>query len=86
MQFIKVSYIIILVIYTLFLIYFCFKNGRFIRTLLLSALSGVLTFTVVNFLSIYSGVGIAVNWWTLGTSSLFGMPGVLGLLTVRMFF
>lgn len=86
MQFIKISYIMILVIYVLFLIYFCFKNGRFFRTLLLSALSGILSFTVVNVLSIYTGVGIAVNGWTLGTSSLFGMPGILGLLTVRMFF
>ena len=86
MQFIRISFIILLTVYVIFLFYFSYKNGRFFRTLMLSALSGVLTLTAVNILSLYTGIAIAVNWWTLGTSSFFGMPGVLGLLTVRLFF
>lgn len=65
---------------------FCLKSGKLLKTLLLSALSGIVTLAAVNILSRYSGVYIAVNSWTVGASSLFGLPGVIGLLTVRMFF
>lgn len=86
MQFIKISFIIILSVYSLLLLFFCIKSGRFVRTLLLSALSGIIVLTAVNVLSGFTEVGIPVNGWTVGTSALFGMPGVLGLLVTRMFF
>lgn len=84
MQFIKISFIIILVIYIIFLLYFSYKNGKIIKTLLISALSGIITFTAVNLLSSLTGITISVNAWTLGSSAVFGMPGVLGLLIFRM--
>ena len=86
MQFIKISFIILLVVYLCVFLYFCHKNGKFFKTLLLSCLSGLLTFTIVNLLSHFTGVNLPVNAWTTGTSALFGIPGVFGLLTVRMFF
>lgn len=54
------------------------------KTLLFSALSGIVVFTVVNLLSSLTGITISVNAWTLGSSAVFGMPGVLGLLILRM--
>ena len=86
MQFIKTSFIIILVVYILFLIYFSYKNGKVLRTLLISALSGILVFAAVNLFSGISGVSIPVNFWTTTSSAVFGIPGVLGLLTLRLFF
>lgn len=86
MLFLKLSFIIILSVYCIMLFVFCLKSGKLLKTLLLSALSGIVTLAAVNILSRYSGVYIAVNAWTVGASSLFGLPGVIGLLTVRMFF
>ncbi len=84
MQFIKISFIIIMVMYAVLMLYFSYKNGKILRTLLLSALSGIIVFTAVNLLSAVSGVDIPVNAWTLGSSAVFGMPGVLGMLIIRM--
>ena len=86
MQFIKTSFIIILVVYIILLIYFSYKNGKVLRTLLISALSGILVFATVNLFSGISGVSIPVNFWTTTSSAVFGIPGVLGLLTLRLFF
>ena len=86
MQFIKISFIIILVLYTIILLYFSYKNGKILKTLLLFSLSGVLMFTVINLLSGLTGIGINVNVWTLSSSAVFGIPGVFGLLVLRMFF
>ena len=86
MQFIKISFIIILVTYIILLLYFSYKNGKMLKTLLLSALSGIFTFAAVNILSHFTGVGIPVNGWTTSVSSVFGIPGVLGLLVLRLFF
>ena len=84
MHFIKISFIIILVLYAIFLLYFSYKNGKIVKTILASALSGIVVFTIVNLISFKTGITISVNAWTLGSSALFGMPGVLGLLIFRM--
>ena len=56
------------------------KSGRPIRYLLLSAISGIGALFAVNLLSSVTGVSIALNYITLGVSSLFGISGVIGLL------
>ena len=86
MQFIKISFIIILVVYTVLFLYFCRRNGDMIKTALLSAVSGLAVMTAVNLLSRFTGVNIAVNAWTVGSSAALGIPGVLGLLAMRLFF
>ncbi len=86
LKFILISIIIILVVYAVLLFYYCYKNGRFLKTLLLSAASGLSAFAAVNLLSGVTGVGIAVNVWTALVSAFFGIPGVLGLLLIRLFF
>ncbi len=86
MQIIKVYFIILLVLYSVFLILFSYKSGKMIKTLLLSAFSGLAVFAIVNILSRYTGVDIAVNGWTVGSSALFGIPAVFGLLFLRLFF
>ncbi len=86
LQFIKISFILFLLIYALCFIILCYKSGKMIKTMLLSAVSGLAVMTAVNLLSKFTGVFIAVNGWTTLSSALFGMPGVLGLLIIRMFF
>ena len=56
------------------------KSGHFIRYLLLSVTSGIGSLFAVNLLSSLTGVSIALNYITLGVSSVFGISGVIGLL------
>ena len=56
------------------------KSGHFLRYLLLSAISGIGSLFAVNLLSSLTGVSIALNYITLGVSSVFGISGVIGLL------
>lgn len=86
MQFIKISLIILLSVYAVFLLAFSAKSGRWLKTLLLSALSGLAVMAAVNLTDSFTGISIAVNGWTVASSALLGIPGVLGLLTVRLFF
>lgn len=86
MIFLKISFIVLASLYVILLAYFCFKSGSFVKTLLISALLGVAVFTAVNISSHYTGVALSVNAWTLGASAVFGFPGVLGMLILRMFF
>lgn len=86
MQFIKIFSIILVCLYLLLLFIFAKKSGSFLRTLLLSALSGLLTMAVINILSGYTGVTLPVNLYTVLSSTALGVPGVLGLLTLRLYF
>lgn len=86
LQFIKISLIILLSIYVLMLLIFSVKSGKTLKTLLLSALSGLAVMVAVNLTERFTGISIAVNGWTVASSALLGIPGVLGLLTVRLFF
>lgn len=86
MQFIKIFSIILVCIYLLVLLIFAKKSGAFLSTLLISALSGVVTMAVINVTSQLTGVTLPVNAYTVGGSALFGVPGVLGLLVIRLFF
>lgn len=86
MQFVKIFSIILVCLYLLVLSIFAKKSGSFLGTLLLSAVSGVVTMAVINLSSKFTGVVLPVNMYTVGGSALFGIPGVLGLLVIRLFF
>lgn len=86
LQYIKISFIILLSVYLLFLFYFSFKTKKTIKTLALSMFSGVIAFFVVNILSRFTGIYLPLNVYNLLSSSVFGIPGVLGLLLLRIFF
>lgn len=86
MQFIKIFSIILMCLYFILLLVFAKKSGAFMRTLLLSALSGVVAMAVINVFSKFTGVTLPVNPYTVLSSAALGLPGVLGLLTLRLFF
>ncbi len=86
MQLFKISFIILFVVYCIILLCLCAKSGRLFKTLLLSMLSGLLVMTFVNLTSRFSGVNMPVNFWTVSGAVTFGIPGVLGMLVLRLFF
>ena len=77
---------ILFFIYLLFLLVTIKRQGRFTKVFLITALSGIIGMVAVNLLSNVTGVRIPVNWWTVGTGSFFGVPGIIALLVIKMFF
>lgn len=60
----------------------CEKGGK---CFMLSALQGIAAIFAVNVIGMVSGVTVAVNWYTLGTGALLGVPGVIGILMLNTF-
>ncbi len=86
LKILTIYFIILLLIYSVFLMFFSYKSGKMLKTLLLSAFLGLAVLTLVNAFSVYTGVDISVNGWTVGSSAVFGVPAVFGLLLLRIFF
>ena len=60
------------------------RSGHALKALLTSVLQGVAALFAVNVLGTLTGVTLAVNWWTLGISSLGGTAGVVFLLVLNV--
>ena len=72
--------IIALTVSTVIVLYALIKSKHFFGYLILSAISGIGSLFAVNLLSEVTGVSIALNYITLGISSVFGISGVIALL------
>ena len=77
---------VLLFIYICVLLVTARRQGKLLKVLGLTVLSGIIGMVAVNLLTGFTGVRIPVNWWTVGTSSIFGLPGVIALLVIKMFF
>ncbi len=84
--------VLLIILGIVFLIYLAvlfasfYRQGKFLKVFGISALSGLVTMLAVNLFSGITGVKIPLNWWTVGTGSFFGVPGVIALLVIKMFF
>ena len=76
---------IVFAVYILSLLVAITRQGRFWLTLTLTALSGLGSLLIVNLLSSVTGVGLTPTLFTLLTSGVFGLPGVVGMLLLKMF-
>ncbi len=68
------------------LLIFAFRGKRPFRTMLITALCGLLTFAIVCISGIFTGVTLPVNPWTVICSALGGIPGVATLLILKIIF
>ena len=64
----------------------CFRSGHALRSLLGSAVKGIVSLFAVNAAGLLTGVTIAVNPVTLAASGLFGIPGTIALLLLNTVF
>lgn len=62
------------------------KNKKLISGILLTAIQGVCALFAVNLIGSFIDVRIPVNFWTLSTSGLFGISGVIVLLVTDILF
>ena len=61
-----------------------FKTKHPVRTILISALSGIAVLSIVSITGAFTGVSLPINGWTVGCSGVAGVPGVLLMLVMRM--
>lgn len=73
-----------IIIYGIFLLAFALKTKKPLKTLMLSALIGIIALVCVNLTSGLTGVMLHINGWTVVTSAVVGIPGVLAMLTLRI--
>lgn len=78
--------IAVAVIYLLVLLVFLYRQGKFIKAALLTVVSGAAAMLIINLLSGFTGVRIPYNCWTVGTSALLGVPGMIAVLLINAFF
>lgn len=62
------------------------KTHKFFRCLFSSALQGIAAMFAVNILGMVTGIHIAVNWYTISFSALFGTPGVIAMTMAEFLF
>ena len=62
------------------------RHPRPVGAALGSAAAGVAAFGAVNVLAPFTGVGLALNWFTSFMAVALGAPGVVCLLVLRVVF
>ena len=62
------------------------RSGRFLRTFLFSAFTGNLALFAVSWFGSFSGVTLLPNLFTIGASTVLGIPGVIGMLVLKLLF
>ncbi|MPN42854.1 hypothetical protein SDC9_190412 [bioreactor metagenome] len=62
------------------------KSKHFFKCLFFSILQGVVAVAAVNVAGFLTGIRLAVNWYTLGFSALFGTPGAIAIMLMQFIF
>ena len=62
------------------------KSGHFVKSTLNSALTGILSVLSVNLFGLFTGVTVAVNWYTLIFTAIFGIPGTITFVILNCCF
>lgn len=74
------------IIYLWILLVHCRRTGHILRALTLTVGSGLCGLLILNLTARFTGVSLGINPWTVGTAASFGLPGIAGLLFLRLFF
>lgn len=65
---------------------FCYKSHHFFKTLLLNVIIGIIALVSLNLLAGYTKLPMNINKCTVITSASLGIPGILTVLALNMFF
>lgn len=72
------------VVFSLLALVILARSGHFIRALCFTAATGSGALFLVAYLAAFTGVTLAFNWFTLAVAGLSGIPGVIGMLLVKL--
>lgn len=62
------------------------KSGHFFKNLISSVFQGLASLLAVNVVGLVTGVTIALNWYTVISTSIFGTPACIALLFLDTLF
>ena len=60
------------------------RTGKPLRRLAVSGTQGLCALGLVDVLGAFTGVSLGVSWFTAGVGTVLGIPGVIGLLMMRL--
>ena len=81
----KISAISFFVISGLIVLFVSFRQEHFLKNVFRTLIQGSVSLMAVNVLGLLTGVTIAVNWYTLLTVSVFGMPSTITMVLLDAF-
>lgn len=73
-------YLLAICFFAIIILAVSYKSSHFIKSIFLSAFSGIGALFAVNILTPITGVALAANYITISVSGIFGIPGVIALL------
>ena len=74
------------IISTVCVLWWMIKNYKGGITFIKSAFQGLAGMFAVNLIGMISGVTIAVNWYSIVSFIILGLPGVIGALMLNLIF
>ncbi len=74
------------IISTVIVLWWMIKNEKGGMTFIKSAFQGLAGMCAVNLLGMVTGVTIAVNWYSIVSFIILGLPGVIGALMLNLIF
>lgn len=83
MTVLKYGAIILLSLTALILLIFSIKSRKPLRFLLFNGFMGVCVLLILYFIRKLTGINIALNPYTVGSSAILGIPAVIGLLILN---
>lgn len=82
----KIIFVSIIIAGFLAVIFTMIKTKTLVRSIASTALQGVASLLAVNVIGLLTGVTIALNWYTLGCVSIFGIPASISFLLLDTLF
>ncbi len=74
------------VICTVCVAWWTVKSERGATSFFLSAMQGIAALFAVNLTGMITGITVAVNWYTVISYIVLGLPGVIGTLALNILF
>lgn len=86
MKYVLISFASILILGLLFVFFYSLKSKNILKIFLFNSLLGIFALISLNLTQKYTGIYIPYNWYTVAGSGLYGIPGVCGLLFLKIIF
>lgn len=86
LQNLKIPLIILLSLSAFLILLFTLSGKKPFGTLLLNLFMGIVLLAIINLTSVYTGIYIPVNKYTVVGSGVFGVPSIIGLLLLNIIF
>ena len=81
----KTVIIILFAVASIAVLLAAFKSSRPFKNVITSSFQGIISMMAVNVLGLMTGVTIPVNWYTILSACIFGIPSTITMVLLDMF-